>query len=229
MTTGTQDLSGRWALFQQTVTSSKVPVIGKVYSKTRAVVLFDLTHAEERLSGRGSVCAIEINSGSRMVKTILPPAFRRGLPPSEMDARLTLSSGRLWFFQPRTQSVLGAQLALPDDPLPTSPSDPRVVDQDEDGKPGVTVQIKGIVEGDIYVIQRSWSELTGSQTTPGRFDGDITFGQEQVILGATRDVLKKPMPAAPEPTRSSFKLIKLADDATCASLSAMTKAYLEKG
>ena len=38
-------------------------------------------------------------------------------------------------------------------PLPGEADDPRVVDADSDGNPGVTVQVRGLIDGEVYMVQ----------------------------------------------------------------------------
>jgi hypothetical protein len=90
-----------------------------------------------------------------------------------------------------------------------------VIDQDKDGKPGVTVQISGIATGDIYVTQRNWTELSGFLKAPGRIEGRALFGSEQHILGATSWYLTRSPHSQPEPRDSSFYLIRLGKKVSC--------------
>lgn len=213
------DLSGQWVLVQKNVTVTDVPVVGEIRSTTRSVVLYDLRHEGEHLRGKGKLCEIDIDSGSTMVSTVLPAAFRRALEPPTLNARLKREGAQLRLMQPRTWSVVGARLDdVVKDTLPTSASDPRVFDHDRDGHPGVTVRVEGIVTGDIYVVQRSWSELEGLMRGEEGFKGYVRFGQEQVVLGATKRMLRNPLAARPDLNRSVFQLKRVEEGATCASV-----------
>lgn len=213
------DLSGQWVMTQKTVSIADVPVVGEVRSTTRAVVLYRLKHDGDRLYGEGTLCSLSIDSGSTMVRTIIPEAFRKAVERSTLEATLKVEGGQLRLRQGRKWQVVGARLDNPArDALPTGPSDPRVYDQDQDGHPGVTVKVDGLVSGEIYVVQRSWSELEGIQRSSDRFEGYVRFDQEQVILGATKKMLRNPLPSRPDLNRSVFTFERVGDDATCASL-----------
>ncbi len=208
--------AGRWALQQVTTTVAEVPVVGKVYATTTAVSIHKLKHKGERLRGKGRLCKLDLDSGSAFVKTVMPPALLKALPAPRVDAIVRDEGGRLTFSQPRQTIVLGAKLDNPEgDTLPRLIGDPRVFDQDEDGEPAVTVRISGIVSGDMRVVQRSWTELTGERVGHDRIEGSVRFGNEQVILDATASTLKSPPPSSPDLTRSRFKLVRLPDKATC--------------
>ena len=91
----------------------------------------------------------------------------------------------------RSGLVLGAQLDDPlNDPLPSEESDTRVYDQDMDGNPGVTLSVSGLVEGDIYTVIRYVDTLSGSITSEGVWEGVTRDETEQLIIGASQDVLK---------------------------------------
>ncbi len=208
--------SGRWAMLQILTTVSELPVLGRIYAKTRVVTLHELQYREQRLAGKGKLCRMLVDSGTARVKTVLPKAFLRSLPRPVFDAALFSKGGRWVLRQGRRHIVVGARLRdRVVGSLPTDAGDPRVVDQDADGRPGVTIRIDGLVKGDIYVTQRNWSELTGELRAPGRFEGRIEFGNEQNILGATSWVLKHPPRAKPVPDRSHFHLVRMRKNARC--------------
>jgi hypothetical protein len=222
-----QDQSGRWVMLQLTTTVAQVPIIGKVYATATTVSLHDLKHKGNRLHGKGSVCRLDLDSGSPMIQTILPKAFVRSLPAPLVDARLNTKGGRLQFYQPRQTIVVGASLTKAAEPLPASPDDPRVRDQDGDGKPGVTVRIEGFVNGEIYVAQRTWTKLRGSKHADGSFQGQVYFGNEQSILEATSSMLSDPLPNKPAAKRSWFKLARLGAKATCKDALRMSGEWLK--
>jgi hypothetical protein len=212
----TDPFSGRWAMLQLLTTTSEIPVAGTLRSKTESVVLYDLTYDRDMLSGEGSLCSLRIDSGTNLVKTILPKRFLATLPKPKLSASLISKGGRWSFYQPKQTIVVGASINdVVGDSLPNRASDPRVIDQDKDGKPGVTIQISGIATGDIYVTQRNWTELSGFLKAPGRIEGRALFGSEQHILGATSWYLTRSPHSQPEPRDSSFYLIRLGKKASC--------------
>jgi hypothetical protein len=212
----TERFSGRWAMLQLLATTSQIPVVGMLRSKTETVVLYDLTYREGTLSGEGALCRLRIDSGTELVKTVFSDRFKAALPTPRLNASLTFNGARWIFHQSKQYVVVGASLQTPlKDPLPTKASDPRVLDQDKDSKPGVTVQISGIVDGYIYVAQRNWTELQGSLKAPGRFEGSVLFGNEQNILGATSWVLARGPQAKPDSNNSLFYLVRMSKKASC--------------
>jgi hypothetical protein len=112
--------------------------------------------------------------------------------------------------------VVGAKLRRSNDPLPSDPDDPRVFDQDGDGNPGVTIRVEGIVSGDMYIVQRSWTRLEGALLGDGSFGGRLFFGNAQVVLDSTSPFLGDPPSSRPLPNLSWFRIARLPEDADCA-------------
>jgi hypothetical protein len=77
--------------------------------------------------------------------------------------------------------VLGLDLANPSaDPLPRDEDDPAVFDQDQDGEPGITVDVSG---WEIYVGVRATFEVEGEFDADGRVAGACTLDLESEIYG----------------------------------------------
>jgi hypothetical protein len=221
------DLSGRWMMVQVTGTVASVPIVGAIRSTTRTVMLFDIEERHDRLRGSGKLCSIDIDSGSSFVDTWLPRAFVRSLPTPKLDARLYRKNGKVTLYQPPQVIVVGAKLKdIVRDRLPASSDDRRVFDQDRDGKPGVTVKISGLVSGEVYVAQRNWVELRGRQRNTGEFAGRVRFGNEQVLLGASNSMLESPPNARPEPNRSYFHMLRVADGFACKAARRVAKRFV---
>ena len=110
---------------------------------------------------------------------MIEDAFVQSLPPvrytGTIDANGVMTAG------PQA-AVIGATLADPlSDALPTDASDARIVDQDGDGKPGVTIKIDTGLLGvkDIYAASRLRGDVTGAVAPGG--DGNLT-GTSQLEL-----------------------------------------------
>jgi len=100
--------------------------------------------------------------------------------------------------------------------LPTVPTDPRVYDQDSDGKPGATVLIDaGILgRGELYVVARAVMNLTGTVKSPTEISGTMHFTSEQVTLDASKPIFKATTTVT-EQAGSTFKKVKLPTTMTC--------------
>lgn len=219
------DLDGRWALVQSTATIADVPVAGRIHARTTVVSFHDLVSTETSLRGAGTLCSIAVDSGTSLARTVLPPALRRALPSPSFDANLAVVNGRLTLFQAPAPIVLGARLGRLDEPLPSEVADTRVFDQDEDGSPGVTVRIEGIVSGEMHLVQRTWVRLDGTLRVDGTFGGIVRHGLTQSVLDATSPFLRSPPRAAPAPAMSWFRLGRIGRTGGCAEATRAAEAW----
>lgn len=209
------DYSGTYAFILQTRSITKLPIVKDYVATSRSVALVELKYGEGRLRGRGPVCSIELLGSSALAKMELPDAFRRALPPVQVDAVLSRKGERTVFEQGAQTVVVGAKLRDPiREALPEDAEDERVFDQDRDGKPGVTVRVHGLASGEVFVVQRSTSRLRGSQKGKG-FSGQVLFTNEQKVLGASSPFLKGNRPSTPSPEGSWFRLDPLRPGSGC--------------
>ena len=83
--------------------------------------------------------------------TEIPDAFLKSMA---VTRRPVIRDGDTIVFT-RTVELQGVRLVDPShDDLPTEETDPRIIDQDNDGNPGVTVEMNGLIRGSLYLIQR---------------------------------------------------------------------------
>ncbi len=95
--------------------------------------------------------------------------------------------------RPRTPTGIGIRLEDPaNDPLPTDPDDPRIADDDHDGKPGVTVRIKvtDTISGELYIARREIFAYDVLGQDDGSLTGTVDDHSEQLIVGASDDMFK---------------------------------------
>jgi hypothetical protein len=203
-------LDGRWTLLQVTMTLTEVPMLGPMKTATTVVSVHDLVRDGDRLRGKGTLCDISIESERNLLTTTVSPRLQKILPVPELDAKLAEVDGKLTFFHANPTVVLGAKLrTIEDEPLPRDPLDHRVFDHERDGKYGITLRVKGIAEGDMYLVQRSWSRLDGWLGDDGTFGGIIRHGLHQSVLAATHSNLWDPPTNVPIPEGSLFRLGRL--------------------
>ncbi|MBI5549049.1 MAG: hypothetical protein HY901_34630 [Deltaproteobacteria bacterium] len=84
------------------------------------------------------------------------------------------------------------------DPLPAEAGDAKVWDQDEDGKPGVTMQVENPA-GERYMARRSrWTFKPGQISAESTWvTGEATFAISENALGASIESLKIVAPITP--------------------------------
>jgi hypothetical protein len=213
------DLTGTWAQRQVTVSNVDVPVVGTTRTPTVSLLLVEATPADApgAFDLHLTTCGITMGSDADPARTVVPDAFVSALP--EVDRRAVIGDDGTYTVDWLTQ-VHGARLTDPEnDALPTSADDPRVIDQDEDGRPGLTVRVTGLVDGEVYVAQRGRDRMVG-RLADGRVDGLVEWTSEQAVLDAEVELLRTPVPSRPEPDPAAhvFGLRRLPAGATCADV-----------
>ncbi len=232
LVTPAPDLNGTWAL--QTVASRYVPATGLTsafYTRTISVLLADVTETGSQISLSAQYCNQYAEDPDALAHVVIPDAYVSSLAPFVRTGTYAVDdSGTTVLTFPNFVEVEGAHLTdLAQDALPTSASDSRVFDQDQDGNPGVTIKLTGPVSGDLYVVQRQISELTGVATTVDRVSGHYGFTSEQVILDSNPTSLKalaaQTAIVDPDACDSTFTLVRVAAAAACADVLANSTLF----
>ncbi len=214
------DISGAWAHLQVMSSLTNAPVLGTINLKTLTTLRLEVTQKGTDLSIVFEPCAVESESSSPFFKVIFPEAFVKYMGIDTKPARLESQENSWQLFQPRYTIVRGVRLQDPEkDPLPTDPNDPRIFDQDKDGKPGMTIRVSvlGFIEGEIYIIQRDWNSLRSTTLNTMIIDGLIQWGSEQVVIGASNPLLASQSENVPDPKpeNSYFRTTRIEPNTTC--------------
>ncbi len=121
----------------------------------------------------------------------LSDAATQAIKPPDTPVEVEEADGALRLRRPATPTPVGIRLDDPaNESLPTDPNDPRIVDDDGDGNPGVTVTIdvgQGIV-GEIYIARREIFSYDALLTDPDTITGTVTDTSEQLIIGASNEL-----------------------------------------
>ena len=204
-----------------TQTVLDAPVVGRVIFTTRALALVDVHQVGTRLRLRRRLCQMRVRSDSETLRMAVPQAFVRGIGVDLRDAELTHQEGAWWLQSPRHTALrgMGADSAI-DEALPVDPADARVVDADEDGKPGLTLRLDGLIKGEIYVVQRDWSRFQGRLSASDWIRGRVQWGFERQVLDASNPLLTQSpeMAPAPDAAAHTFRMRRLSGAWTCPRL-----------
>jgi hypothetical protein len=92
------------------------------------------------------------------------------------------------------------------EPLPSSPEEAdlephkdRIVDMEDDGKPGLTMFVNGAVTGEVYAIQRKFVDLEGITLGPDRVLGLAENRWENLMLANNNPLLDRQNEGSVEP------------------------------
>ena len=223
------DLSGTWARAQVTTALVDIPLVGELASRTLAVTLLRVEQKGVEVTLEEEVCRLTTKAPTSLVSTQYPEAFIRAVSGNRRRGRLEWDGATFRYREPKQAYWRGMR---PDvdvtEPLPTEPDDPRIRDLDNDGQPGLTVKVEGLISGEIFLVQRSWSELNGTIRSNSRIEGQVAWGSEEQILGATRSMLKSKPKKRPDPAQSGnfFRMRRVPASATCEQVMARRRRLL---
>ncbi|MCA9494210.1 MAG: hypothetical protein KC621_29990 [Myxococcales bacterium] len=217
------DLVGTWRVEWVATNQAKVPLLGTTTITTRQVSLARIGPGAEGLVQEHDACAIRAEA--RLATTTFPDGFLAALPHKVYAPTLT-SEGETWRYRADTGPLfIGYDPLLSPDGVPTEIDHPSVTDWDADGRPGGTVRVKAPLfsEVDVYVVQRSRGLLDGlAEVRDGRVVGlrgsFVLDGFEQHTIGASNRLFHTTPRATFVPESSWFEMHRVADDATCASI-----------
>jgi hypothetical protein len=186
------DLSGRWVLVEVMPAAIELPIVGHVELTTIVALLVDIEQDGARLTLQRTYCFQDVRTAPPLVTTVIPDRFIASLAPSSAKARLEETPGGWRFVQSPCVEVHGARLLDPGrEALPASALDLRVVDQDGDGYPGLTIHvaIAGLLGGNAYVVNRLSTSLEGWLLEDGSIAGAVQWTSEQTMIGASDPLL----------------------------------------
>jgi hypothetical protein len=210
-------IAGTWAQILFYASINDIPTVGQTEGSTTTIQRVTIEQSGTALTMQVEPCAIEIDNGSPLVDTIVPQAFLRSLGITPRTGTLVALGGEWRYVQDESLQLRGVRLDDPDNELlPTEADDPRIWDQDGDSRPGVTVRVTGITDGEVYVIQRDRHELDGA-VAGDRIDGLADWNNEQVVLGSDNPILDMQTSSVknPEPQRSYFWSVRIDEGKGC--------------
>ncbi|MFT6397648.1 MAG: hypothetical protein ACJAYU_002402 [Bradymonadia bacterium] len=212
------NLSGTWARSVVTSAESSAPIVGRVGTTNTRIFLDHVVQQDGSIQVESLLCDMSVETSTNMASTVIPSAFISAV--GRTTWRATIDAGRL--HSPMTYTTMGLSEVSPEDSLPESGDDPRVLDPDGDGQPGMTIQVTGLAGGEMYFVQRSWRELESTRVTGTTIDGTVSWDATRVVLGATSRSLRNARPAVPteSPAENYFRMTRIADQSTCVEVAA---------
>lgn len=215
------DLSGTWAHKSVQTSLSDVPMGGEVEAKTITHRVTEIEQDGRTIDVRADVCNSKIESSFEKIQTKIPAAFVDAIPIDERSGRLEPAGEQEKLVVERSCGVRGAEV---DDPatsaLPTSPDDESVRDEDGDGHPGVTVEVEGMVSGEVYIVQRGCDSYRGRVLSRDHIRGTVDWSTDQEMLDSTSMFLrgKPPSRQHPDDEKSWFEMVRIDEGTSCAEL-----------
>jgi hypothetical protein len=179
---GAEDLAGRWAHFDVVAyedETMKTLIISTGFA--------DLEVRDGELWNQMVFCHADTANDLGSEVTFSDAATQAILPVAT-PVEVSGEAGELQVIRPATPTPIGIELEDPaNESLPTDPNDPRIIDADDDGNPGVTANVKVSedLQGEIYLARREIFAYDVTQVSEDRFEGVIEDDSEQLIIGAS--------------------------------------------
>jgi len=220
------NVSGTWALLQVETSIVRSSFTNDFHTETISILRLQQTQTGSTVSADATWCDRYAYSPDSTVQTTLPADYASMLSGFTWTGSYAQDATGAWSYQLDPQILVqGAILADPTDKnsLPTDPTDPRLVDLDGDGHPGLTVLLTGLIDGSAYVVQWDQFALAGRPTASDHIVGEVTFDTRENVVDSDpaliKQVVAQPIPDA-NPCVSFFVLARVADAADCAAINA---------
>lgn len=214
------ELIGRWAVLTRVSVIQEVDAPGMSAHRalTLSFAVADIERIGDEVLLEETYCHVEVQAEFGGAAPIIPAAWTLSMKP--FVGRLTGAASEGGWAREEVVQIVGAILADPGlDTLPSSGTDPRVVDQDGDGHPGVTAPLMGI--GDMYLARRERYRFVGMvPIAPDRLLGVMDDTSEQATLGASTWALNLPVTITPDPDpgSSTVELVRIPAGTDCDGL-----------
>jgi hypothetical protein len=184
------DLSGLWVA---RVTGSQIvnaPIVGAVPNQNVFYLLVTISQTGAAVVVNGRYCdRTQINAPTAIVPVVIPDAWahtEKGVYRTGTFA--TGADGYAILDLPAVTETSGAVLNPPDAPLPATADDPNVIsviDEDNDGHPGITVRLSGqSFAGSLYTVQQQVTAIKAIAVAPDRLEGTLAFTSKQIVLAS---------------------------------------------
>lgn len=216
----TGEIEGRWAMLETQTALVTTQILGTQVQTSVSYYLADF--AAGKLSV--TLCDWLTDDDAHLATTRMGDKVLASLTPLVRTYTVTPDGAGFSFEAKKGYTLRGVELEHVDtDPMPTAGTDATVTDQDEDGKPGITLVVQGTITGTLYVAHRHIASLSGALESDTRISGLTTWTTEQSIFGSEPQLLADQNPVAvthPDADKSHFVMVKVDPADTCAAINA---------
>ena len=177
-----EELVGRWAHYDVVAYED-----GLLKTLIISYGFNDFTEVDGRITDQASFCFSEQRT-DQPIETSLSDAATQAIRPPSTPVEVDEVDGVLRIRRSATPTPVGIRLEDPaNESLPTDPADPRIVDDDGDGKPGLTVTIRVTddLTRELYIARRENFAYEAFLTEPDVLTGRVTDDSEQLVIGAS--------------------------------------------
>ena len=174
-------LEGYWSAAYETVVDWDLPVVGKTQQKVSVLSVWSIAQDGFQFRAKESVCRIEMDSGNQWVQLSMNAPSPKGLSGTEYTGKWIVGT-RGWSIKTfPLRRFHGLKKPWPKD-LPETIAETQVVDVDGDGKPGLTLFLRGMVVSNLEAIQRDDIVFEGALQGDGSILGTVDWKWERKLL-----------------------------------------------
>jgi hypothetical protein len=213
--------AGTYRLEMIMASTTKIPFFGTSKSASKSVSLVEIRRDGSGAIQNHRVCDFRVLDDSAMIKMVFPEKFIAALAKHSYPIELEKDAQGWTYRADLGIEIIGYRANGADEKLPTKIDDAAVFDWDGDGRPGATLKLSVplLPAGELYIVQRGQSILTGRVIQPGKIEGGIEVRQfDQRVIGARPGFLAKSPEIEPNAKESRFTLSQVSADSTCESL-----------
>jgi hypothetical protein len=209
--------TGVWAQKQFLPSDNKFSGITTATKTNNYYILTMTQNSDNTITSIAKLCDIQVEVENPMGGTEFSDKYINSMRNSTTSYQFFLQNGKIIVKHQEHIEVNGANMENLTDDLPISPDDTRVIDQDNDGNPGMTLNI--LVMGSkvgLYVVDRSKKTLNGEIIDDDSFGGSIIWSEEQSVIGADNEAFHKPLEITP--SEGTFKNVRIDNTWDCERL-----------
>ena len=215
--------TGTYRLEMIMASTTKIPFFGTSKSASKSVSLVEIRRDSNGIIQNHRVCDFRVLEDSAMIAMVFPEKFIAALAKHSYPIHLE-KDGQGWSYRANLGvERIGYRAGGGEEKLPAKIDDPTVFDWDGDGHPGATVKLSVplLPAGELYIVQRGQSILTGRVVQPGRIEGGLEVRHfDQRVLGAHPGFFARSPEIETNPKDSRFTLSPVPAHSTCESLRA---------
>lgn len=202
---------------------TKVPIFGTSKSASKSISLVEIKRDGAGLIQTHKTCDFRVVDDSKFIKMIFPDKFVAALARHSYPLQID-NDGQGWRYRADLGvERIGYKSNGADAAVPSKVDDPAVYDWDGDGQPGATLKLSVplLPDGELYVVQRGHSILSGKVVHQGRVEGSIEVRDfDQKVIGAKPNFLARSPEIVPDVKESRFVLESIAAGSSCDTLKA---------
>jgi len=202
---------------------TKVPIFGTSKSASKSISLVEIKRDGAGLIQTHKTCDFRVVDDSKFIKMIFPDKFVAALARHSYPLQID-NDGQGWRYRADLGvERIGYKSNGDDAAVPSKVDDPAVYDWDGDGQPGATLKLSVplLPDGELYVVQRGHSILSGKVVHQGRVEGSIEVRDfDQKVIGAKPNFLARSPEIVPDVKESRFVLESIAAGSSCDTLKA---------